>query len=70
MPVKSLDKLTASELSKILEKKGVKVSYRSILRYAQNGFIPDKYVHIEKYGRRKLYYFKPEVIDFLIQKLA
>ncbi len=67
--VKEMVYLKATDIEEELRKRGINVSYRSILRYAQSGYIPGYFVKIERRGRKKLYFFKPEVVDFLTEKL-
>lgn len=63
------DLLTSRKLSRLLSEKGINVSYKTILRYAKEGFIPKDFYLIQQHGKRKYYYFKPEVIDYLLEKL-
>ena len=62
--------LSSLDVIRELQKKGFKLSRTSLMRYVEKGYIPKEYIRIEKKLTRKLHYFKPEVIDFLIQKLA
>jgi len=68
--VTAKDFLTSRKLSRFLSEKGINVSYRTILRYVREGFIPEDFYVVQRHGKRKFYYFKPEVVDFLVKKLS
>lgn len=63
--------LTAFEVSKELERKaGISISPSSIRYYVQKSFIPQDLVVKQKKGKLFYYYFKPQVVDFLLEKLG
>jgi len=62
--------LRTSEVVKKLEKYGIKLTEAGLRKYVREGFIPGSFVKLEKHGRKHFYYFKPEVIDYLLEKLG
>ena len=62
--------LIAREVISLLKEKGIKLSESSLRRYIYKKFIPEKYIVSEKRGLKTYYYFKPEVIDYLLEKLG
>ena len=61
--------LIAREVIALLKEKGIKLSESSLRRYIYKKFIPEEYIVSEKRGLKTYYYFKPEVIDYLVEKL-
>jgi len=58
-------------LIKRLKEKGIEISRSGIYYWILKGVIPSEYIVPRKRGaRRKIYYFKPEVIDYLLEKLG
>jgi len=62
--------LMAREVVKLLEEKGIKLSETTLRRYLYRKIIPDKFIVYEKRGMRTYYFFKPEVVDYLVEKLG
>ena len=62
--------LTSFKVIEELEKRGYKISRTSLMKYVQKGYIPEDFILIERKLKRKFYYFKPEVVDYLVQKLS
>ena len=62
--------LKTSEVVDELENFGIKLTEASLRKYVREGFIPNSFVKLEKHGRKHFYYFKPEVIDYLLEKLG
>ena len=61
--------LIAGEVIALLKEKGIKLSESSLRRYIYKKFIPEEYIVPEKRGLKTYYYFKPEVVDYLEEKL-
>jgi len=61
--------LRTSEVVEELENYGIKLTEAGLRKYVREGFIPDSFVKLEKHGRKHFYYFKPEVVDYLVRKL-
>jgi len=61
--------LKTSEVVNELESLGIKLTEAGLRKYVREGFIPNSFVKLEKHGRKHFYYFKPEVIDYLLEKL-
>jgi len=62
--------LKTSEVVNELESLGIKLTEAGLRKYVREGFIPNSFVKLEKHGRKHFYYFKPEVIDYLLEKLG
>jgi len=62
--------LTIKDLKKELEGNGIDISYSGIYYWLKVRFIPTKFVIKKKRARKTLYYFKPEVVDYLVKKLS
>ncbi|WP_164930894.1 hypothetical protein [Aquifex aeolicus] len=63
--------ISLSELLEELNKKGIPITRSGIYYWILRGFIPQEYMHIKRLGgRKRLYYFKPEVVDYLLEKLS
>ncbi|GAB6064935.1 hypothetical protein JCM9492_00270 [Aquifex pyrophilus] len=53
-----------------LKERGIEISRSGIYYWILKGVIPGKYVVPKKRGvKRRIYYFKPEVVDYLVEKL-
>jgi len=62
--------ISLSELLKELNKKGILITRSGIYYWILKGFIPKEYIKIKRLGgRKRLYYFKPEVVKYLEKKL-
>jgi len=59
--------LTVSELLDRLEKEGIKISRPTIYKFLKETF-PEYVLKIKK-PKKVSYYFKPEVIEYLVEKL-
>ena len=62
--------LMAREVVDLLEKKGVKLSETTLRRYVYKGIIPEELIVPERRGMKTYYYFKPKVVDYLVEKLS
>ncbi len=62
--------LSSLEVIRELRRRGYRLSRTSLMRYVEKGYIPKEFIIIEKKLKRKLHYFKPEVVDFLVEKLS
>jgi len=60
--------LTISELMDRLEKNGIKMSRPTLYKFLEETF-PEYVLKIKK-PKKVSYYFKPEVIDYLLEKLG
>jgi len=70
MKLKKEEKLLkTSEVIEELENFGIKLSGAGLRKYVREGFIPNSFVELQKHGRKHFYYFKPEVIEYLVEKL-
>ncbi|WP_164930908.1 hypothetical protein [Aquifex aeolicus] len=62
--------LTSTQVLRELKERGIEISDRTLIRYVKRGFIPGELVRIKRRGLVNYYYFKPEVVDFLVQELS
>jgi len=62
--------LSSLEVISELKKRGYNLSRTSLMKYVEKGYIPKRFYTIDKKMKRKFYYFKPEVVDFLVKKLS
>lgn len=71
MSVKMGEKLlNVDGLIEKLKEKGIEISRSGVYYWILKGVIPEEYIILKKRGaKRKFYYFKPEVIDYLVEKL-
>lgn len=71
MPViKEPGYLSTKEVLRELRVNGMELSDRTLIRYVKRGFIPSELVKIKKRGLINYYLFKPEVVNYLVQKLS
>ena len=68
--MKVKEELKVQELLAELNKHGIHLAKTTVYTWVERGYIPENLVRIEKRMRRKFYYFKPEVIDYLLEKLG
>ena len=68
--MKVKEEMNVPELLKELERHGIHLAKTTIYSWVERGYIPKNLVRIEKRMRRKFYYFKPEVVDYLVEKLS
>jgi len=61
--------LSYKEVLERLEKRGIKMSRSALKYWRDKGFIPEQYYVIELHGTRKYFYYKPEVIDYIVRKI-
>ena len=53
-----------------LKEKGIEITRSGVYYWILKGVIPEEYIVLKKRGaKRKFYYFKPEVVDYLVEKL-
>ena len=67
--MKVKEELKVQELLEELKKHGIHLAKTTVYTWVERGYIPENLVRIEKRIRRKFYYFKPEVIEYLVEKL-
>lgn len=54
-----------------LKERGIEITRSGVYYWILKGVIPEKYIVLKKRGaKRKFYYFKPEVVDYLVKKLS
>ncbi|WP_164930889.1 helix-turn-helix transcriptional regulator [Aquifex aeolicus] len=71
MTVKQEDKLLSTpELLEELKKRGIDISRVTLYFWIKKGKIPKKFYTVKKRLERQFYYFKPELVEFLTQKLS
>ena len=68
--VKNKELLTPKEVLAMLEENGIEIAYRTLFSYIEKGKIPEDLYVVKKKGFVRRYLFKPEVIDFLVEKLG
>jgi len=68
--MKVKEELKVQELLEELRKHGIHLAKTTVYTWVERGYIPENLVRIEKRMKRKFYYFKPEVIDYLLEKLG
>jgi len=68
--MKVKEEITTPELLEELKKHGINVAKTTIYTWVERGDIPKEFVRIEKRMKRKFYYFKHEVIDYLLERLG
>ena len=68
--MKVKEELSTPEVLEELEKHGIHLAKTTIYTWVERGYIPQDLVRIEKRMKRKFYYFKPEVVDYLVKKLS
>jgi len=61
--------LRTSEVVKLLEERGLKITARTLRRYVQRKLIPKEMVKIEQRGLNVYYFFKPDVVNYLVSKI-
>ena len=53
-----------------LKEKGIEITRSGVYYWILKGVIPEEYIVLKKRGaKRKFYYFKPEVVNYLVEKL-
>ena len=67
--MKVKEELKVQELLEELKKHGIHLAKTTVYTWVERRYIPENLVRIEKRIRRKFYYFKPEVIEYLVEKL-
>ena len=71
MPLsKTEELLEIGEVLKELEKRGIKVNRRTFYTWLEKGKIPSVYFIKKKSLDRVRYFFKPEIVEFLEEKLS
>ena len=61
--------LTIKDLQRELLKRDIEVAHRTLLNYIHKGYIPEEFVIVKRKGRRRFYLLRPEVVDYLVEKL-
>ena len=61
--------LKTSEVVKLLEERGIKITSRTLRRYVQKKLIPEDMVRIEQRGWNIYYFFDSDVVDFLVERI-
>jgi len=59
--------LTASDIRRELKKKGFEISWSTLYGILKR--VPSEYMITRKKFKKTYYYFKPEVIEYLVEKL-
>ena len=67
---KGKELLSTPELLEELKKRGIEISRITLYFWIKNGKIPKGFYTVKKRLERKFYYFKPEIIEFLTQRLS
>lgn len=62
--------LSTPELLQELQKRGIDLNRVTLYYWIKHGKIPRNLYVVKKRLERKFYYFKPELIDFLTQRLS
>jgi len=68
--MKAKEELKIQELLEELKKHGIHLAKTTVYTWVEKEYIPKDLVRIDKRMKRKFYYFKPEVVDFLVKKLS
>lgn len=68
--MKVKEELSTPEVLKELKKLGIHLAKTTIYTWVEKGYIPQDLVRIEKRMKRRFYYFKPEVVNYLVKKLS
>ncbi len=71
MKVKETEQLLSTpELIEELKKRGIDISRVTLYFWIKNGKIPKSFYKVKKRLERKFYYFKPELVEFLTERLS
>lgn len=61
--------LSYREVLERLEEKGIKMTRAALKYWRDKGLIPKEYYIVEFHGTRRFFYYKPEVIDLIEEKV-
>ncbi len=61
--------LSYREVLERLEEKGIKMTRAALKYWRDKGLIPKDYYIVEFHGTRRFFYYKPEVIDLIEEKV-